>query len=185
MKHTGTQTIETERLILRRFTMADVVPMYENWASDPVVTKYLTWPPHSSTAISAMVMTDWVESYTREDYYKWAITLKGDDRPIGDISAVHVYEKVNAVEIGYCMGRAWWGGGLMTEALTAVIGFFMEQVGVNRVAARHDGDNPASGRVMQKAGMVYEGTLRRLGWNNRGAVDLVCYSILAEEWNRK
>ena len=183
MKHLGTQVIETPRLILRPFTMADARAMYENWASDPEVSKYLTWPAHSSVEITRMILRDWTDGYENPDRYNWAIVPKdGDGKPIGNISAVHVYEKVNAVEIGYCMGRPWWGQGIMTEALKAVTGFFFEQVGVNRVAARHDADNPASGRVMAKSGMRYEGTLRQLGWNNRGTVDLVCYSILAEEW---
>ena len=186
MNHLGTRTIETERLILRQFTMDDVVPMYKNWASDPEVTKYVTWPAHSSTAITAMVMTDWVEAYERPDCYNWAITLKAEgNAPIGNISAVQVMDKIDAVEVGYCMGRAWWGSGIMTEAMGAVIDFFFGQVGANRVCARHDTSNPGSGRVMAKNGMTYEGTLRQAARNNQGIVDIAVYSILAEEWHRK
>lgn len=185
MNHIGTQIIETQRLILRPFTMADATAMYENWASDPEVTRYLTWPTHSSIEITRMVLRDWTEGYEYPDRYNWAITLKGgDDRPIGNISAVYVYEKIDAVEIGYCMGRPWWGGGIMTEALKGVIGYFMDQVCTNRIAARHDINNPASGRVMQKAGMTYEGTLRQVDRNNTGLCDASYYSILAEEWRR-
>ena len=184
MKHIGTCTLETDRLILRRFRMDDAQAMFDNWASDPEVTKYLTWPAHSSVEISRMVLHDWVEGYERDDHYQWGIVLKGGDgKPIGSISAVRMYEKINGVEIGYCMGRPWWGGGIMTEALKAVIGFFFERVGVNRVQACHDANNPASGGVMAKAGMTYEGTLRQSGVNNQGIVDLCYYSILAEEWN--
>ena len=59
MNHQGTKTIETERLILRRFTMEDAPAMYRNWASDPEVTKYLTWPAHSSVEVSQQVLRDW------------------------------------------------------------------------------------------------------------------------------
>lgn len=185
MKHLGTQTIETPRLILRPFVMQDALAMYENWASDPEVTKYLTWPAHSSVAVTRMVLREWTERDERPDRYNWAITLKsGNGAPIGNISAVHILEEISAVEIGYCMGRAWWGGGIMTEALEAVIGLFIEKVGANRVEARYDTSNPASGRVMEKAGMTYEGTLRRAARNNQGIVDIGCYSILADEWKK-
>lgn len=185
MKHIGTQTIETPRLILRPFEMKDARAMYDNWASDPEVTKYLTWPVHSSVEITRMVLRDWVDGYESPTRYNWAIVLKsGDGNPIGNISAVHLDEKTSAVEIGYCMGQPWWGVGIMTEALKAVTGFFVEQVRVNRVGARHDANNPASGRVMAKAGMTFEGTLRQSAVNNRGIVDMCCYSILAEEWKK-
>ena len=183
MNHIGTKVIETERLILRPFTMADAQPMFDNWASDPEVTKYVTWPAHDSVAITEMVMKDWVEGYVNPDRYNWAITLKekGDD-PIGNISAVHVDDHTESVEIGYCMGRAWWGKAVMAEALKAVIDFFMAEVGTNRVYARHDTANPNSGRVMVKAGMKFEGVLRQSGRNNQGIVDLAWYSILRSEW---
>ena len=185
MKHLGTQTMETPRLILRPFVMADARAMYENWASDPEVTKYVTWPAHSSVEVTRMVLRDWTDSYENPDRYNWAIICRGGDgKPIGNISAVHVNEKTSEVEIGYCMGRAWWGRGIMTEALKAVIDYFIEQVGANRVAARYDTNNPGSGRVMAKAGMTYEGTLRQAARNNQGIVDVGCYSIRAEEWRR-
>lgn len=186
MKHLGTQTIETRRLILRRFTMTDVLPMYENWASDPEVTRYLTWPPHSSTAVTAMVMTDWVDGYERDDRYNWAITLKeAGDAPIGNISVVHSNDDMASGEIGYCMGKRWWRGGIMTEALEAVIDYLIGRVGFNRVEARHDTNNPASGRVMEKCGMTFEGIHRQAARNNQGIVDIAVRSILAEEWNKK
>ena len=183
MNHIGTKVIETERLILRPFTMADAQPMFDNWASDPAVTKYLSWPAHGSVAITEMVMKDWVYGYANPDRYNWAITLKekGDD-PIGNISAVRMYEDTESLEIGYCMGRAWWGGGIMAEALKAVIDFFMAEVGANRVYARHDTANPNSGKVMAKAGMKFEGIIRQSGRNNQGIVDLAYYSILRSEW---
>lgn len=77
MKHIGTKNIETERLILRRFTLDDADAMYRNWASDDEVTKYLTWPAHSSVDITKMVLADWVESYKNDDNYNWGNNLEG------------------------------------------------------------------------------------------------------------
>ena len=186
MKQIGTQIIETPRLILRPFAMTDAPAMFENWASDPEVTKYLTWKTYTGVEIVRMILRDWTESYERPDFYNWAITLKADgDCPIGNISAVQMEAQIDSVEIGYCIGRVWWGRGIMAEALEAVIDFFMEQVGTNRVSARHDANNPNSGKVMKKAGMSYEGTLRQAARNNQGIVDLACYSILKTEWHRK
>ena len=186
MKHLGTKDLETGRMILRRFTMEDAVPMFRNWANDPEVTKYLTWPCHGTVAVTEMVLRDWVAGYGRADQYKWAITLKGGNgEPIGSIDACKMDDDLESAEIGYCMGKQWWGGGLMTEALTAVVAYLIGEVGLNRVGARHDVRNIGSGRVMQKAGMSYEGTLRQFDRNNQGICDTAYYSILKSEWTAK
>lgn len=182
MKHLGTQTIETGRLILRRFTVEDARAMYENWASDEEVTKYLTWPVHDSAAVTRAVLEDWTARYDGDSFYQWAIVFREHgDSPIGSISVVSYDEKVQKAEIGYCIGRAWWHKGIMTEALGAVINFLFHEVGMQRVEARHDIQNPNSGAVMRKCGMQYEGTARRAGWNNQGVCDLACYAILAAD----
>ena len=86
MNHLGTVTLETERLILRKFTMDDADAMYKNWASDQEVTKYLTWPAHNNVAVTQMILDDWTSNYSRTDYYQWAITLKENgSEPIGCI----------------------------------------------------------------------------------------------------
>lgn len=94
------------------------------------------------------------------------------------ISVVEIKEKVDAAIIGYCMGKAWWGRSIMPEALTEVMRYLFDEVGMNRVAACHDSNNPKSGRVMQKAGMKYEGTLRGAGRNSQGIMDEVWYGLL-------
>lgn len=185
LTHKGTQTIETTRLTLRRFSIDDADAMYRNWASDPEVTKYLSWPTHTDISVSRTVTSDWENNYDKPAYYQWAIVYKPLGEPIGCISAVHVDERVEAVEIGYCIGRTWWHMGVMTEALTAVTDFFFAEVGVNRVAARHDAENLRSGMVMRRCGMTCEGTLRASLWNNRGICDCVHYSILRDEWEKR
>lgn len=184
MKHCGTKTIETERLILRRYVVEDAEDMFKNWASDPEVTKYLTWPAHSDIGITEFVVSDWVKSYEKEDFYNWAIELKEIGKVIGNISSVNNNEEIDKVHIGYCMGKAWWNKGIMSEALKAVIDYFFEKVEVNRVEARHDVSNPGSGRVMQKCGMIYEGTLRQADKNNLGIGDTAYYGILKSDWEK-
>ena len=182
LHHKGTVTIETDRLILRRFTMEDAEAMFRRWASDDEVTKHLTWPTHSSLEISKMVLTDWTSHYPEPDFYNWAIVLKENGpEPIGNISVVGIDNKVDAATMGYCMSRAHWGKGVMTEALTAVIDFFFDEVGFNRIDADHAVDNPASGRVMEKSGMRYEGTHRQAVRTNCGIVDIKKWAILKSD----
>ena len=182
MRHCGTKPIETERLLLRRFTLDDARAMYENWASDPDVTKFLTWPAHAGINVSKAVLEEWVSLYAENNYYQWAIVLKahGTD-PIGSISAVRMDEAVEKVHIGYCLGKEWWRRGIMSEALKAVMDFFFDEVGANRIDSRHDPRNPHSGMVMKKCGMKYEGTMRSADRNNQGICDACWYALLKSE----
>jgi RimJ/RimL family protein N-acetyltransferase len=114
--------------------------------------------------------------------FQWAIVPKVSPQVIGRIAAVKLDEEICSAAIGYCLGKAYWGQGLMPEALTAVMRFLFFDVGMNRIAACHDVNNPKSGRVMEKAGMKYEGTLRQAGRNNQGICDLVVRAALRSEW---
>lgn len=182
MKHCGTQRLETDRLILRRYVNEDAAAMYKNWASDSEVTKYLMWPPHASQEISQRVTDDWVNQYSNENFYHWAIVLKENgDEPIGDIAVVKMNEKISMAHIGYCIGRTWWHKGITPEALKAVMDFLFDVVDVNRIELKHDSRNPNSGKVMIKCGMKYEGTLRSSDWNNQGIFDACYYSLLKSE----
>ncbi|MDE5696209.1 MAG: GNAT family N-acetyltransferase [Lachnospiraceae bacterium] len=182
MKHCGTQRLETDRLVLRRYVNEDVAAMYQNWASDQDVTKFLTWPAHSGKEVSQYVIEDWVSQYANENYYHWAIVLKDNgDEPIGDIAVVNMKENISMVHIGYCIGRRWWHRGITSEALKAVMDFLFDVVDANRIEARHDPRNPNSGEVMKKCGMRYEGTLRSSDWNNQGICDACCYALLKSE----
>ena len=182
MKHLGTKTIETERLILRKFTPFDAGAMFENWASDPEVTKYLTWEAHKTVETSAAIISEWVKNYKRPDYYQWAIELKGVG-PIGSIGVVDINMEIRSAEVGYCIGRKFWGKGIMPEALKAVLDFLFDEAHFLRVMAKHDVMNPNSGRVMTKAGMKYEGTHRQAGYNNRGIIDVAIYAMIKEDRN--
>ena len=181
MNKAGTQRIETHRLILRPFRIEDAEDMFENWASDTEVTRFLTWPAHTGVEVSRMVLNDWIPRYEDGGYFNWAIEWKENGRVIGNISVVRFIEELETADIGYCMSRAYWGRGIMPEALRAVTDFLFDTVGVNRVTACHDLNNPKSGRVMQKAGMKFEGILRGAGKNNQGICDEVRYGLLRSD----
>ena len=181
MNKAGTQRIETHRLILRPFRIEDAEDMFENWASDPEVTRFLTWPAHTGVEVSRMLLNDWIPRYADGGYFNWAIEWKENGRVIGNISVVRFIEELETADIGYCMSRAYWGRGIMPEALRAVTDFLFDTVGVNRITACHDLNNPKSGRVMRKAGMKFEGILRGAGKNNQGICDEVRYGLLRSD----
>ena len=119
--------------------------------------------------------------YGKEDTYQWMIVPKEMNVPIGSISVVEQNADIGKAEIGYCIGKAWWHQGMMTEALQAVMDFLFDEVGMNRLEARHDPRNPHSGAVMRKCGMKYEGTTRQADRNNQGICDASIYGLLKDE----
>ena len=184
MEHLGTKTLETERLILRKTIESDAEPMFDNWANDDRVTKYLTWQPYESAEqLHDSYHQYLMESQKKNDFYDWKIVLKEINQPIGSIGVVRQCEDIGEVEIGYCLGYNWWRLGIMTEAFNRVIEFLFEEVGVNRITAKHDTNNPNSGKVMKKCGLQHEGTHRQAGKNNQGICDMAIYVILKQDYN--
>ena len=188
MKHLGTQRLETRRLILRRFEMRDLEPMYENcWRHKSVTqwTSYATMDCLEDVCNNAEMFTEKWLSYDNPKRYSWAIEEKATGQVIGRMFGMDPDDSILQVDLAYELGPDWWNRGLMTEAVAVTLSFFLREVGLNRVFAYHAAENPASGRVMQKCGMVYEGTLRQAGKCNHGIIDVVCYSMLASEYKNK
>ena len=173
--------LETHRLILRQYRIEDAEDMFTNWASDPEVTRFLTWPVHAGVDITRMLLKDWISRYEDGGFFNWAIVLKDTGSVIGNIAVVRLDERIDEAEIGYCMSRALWGRGIMPEALRAVMDYLFDTVSVNRITADHDVNNPKSGRVMVKAGMKKEGILRSAGKNNQGICDICSYALLRSD----
>ena len=182
MEHKGTFQIQTERLILRRFTINDIEVAFRNWTSDDKVTEYLRWPTHKDIFITESVINRWIENYKNSSFYQWAIVPKDINEPIGTISVVDMDEKIDKVHIGYCIGSKWWNKGYTSEAFSAIISFLFDEVKVNRIESQHDPNNPNSGNVMKKCGLKYEGTLRKADWSNKGIVDACMYGLLSEDY---
>ena len=187
MTHKGTVRLETERLILRRYTIDDLEEMYYNCWRHYDVWKWTNYAPmkciEDVQKAAGMFTDSWLGMYERPNRYSWAITLRSTGEVIGRFFGMHPDDRVRQIELAYELGPAFWGHGYMTEAARAVIDFFFREVGFNRVYAYHVRENPASGRIMQKCGMKYEGTLRQAGACNGGApYDICYYSILADEY---
>jgi ribosomal-protein-alanine N-acetyltransferase len=124
----------------------------------------------------------WFAKYCNLAYYNWAIVSKETKEAIGRIWAVRTDEKLQQAELAYELGVHWWNQGLMTEAVNAIISFLFSEIGYNRIYADHASGNPASGSVMKKCNMQYEGTQRQALCCNAGLFDKVNYAILAEEY---
>ena len=177
MKNLGTKTLETDRLILRKFTSSDARGMFHGWASDEKTTRYLSWSPHRNIEETQSLINNWIMRYD-DNCYNWVIELKSSHELIGNISAISVNIRHHNCEIGYCYGSKYWNQGYATEALKAVIHFMLYDCEMHLVEARHQSLNPASGKVMEKAGMTKDAVLRGRRYNaeTNSYCDLVFYS---------
>lgn len=182
MKPIGTKTLETERLILRKIRRGDAPAMFKNWAGDAEVTRYLMWNAHADVCETYAIIDRWLETLDDGKQFHWAIELKEIGEIIGTINTVDVNEKNDAAGIGYCIGRRFWGKGIMTEALGAVLDYLFDEADFNRISICHFTDNPASGAVMRKCGLQYEGTRRQCMRKNNGELgDVAYYAMLKRD----
>ena len=180
MKLVGTCPIHTDRLVLRRWSVDDAQQLYDNWASDTEVTRFVTWPPHPNVDATRLLLTGWVHGYGDPAIFNWAVWL--DEVIIGQIAVVDVDTRVNLAELGYCLGKRWWNHGYATETVKAVMSYLLDTAQVNKVEARHDPANIASGRVMENAGMVIEGLRRACVMDSCGPRDSQYHGLLRSEW---
>jgi RimJ/RimL family protein N-acetyltransferase len=174
-------TLETERLILRKMAPSDAEAVFA-YASDPEVTRYVIWETHRSIEDSRAFLE--LESSKRESggEPEWGIVYKGDHRFIGTCGIVSWDTDHARAELGYVLSRDYWGRGLMAEAVRAVISFCFQRMNLNRIEARCTAENAASARVMEKAGMSHEGTMRQRELIKGAYRDMELYAILRGEF---
>lgn len=182
----GTKTLETERLILRKYKLSDAQDMYNNWGSDPKCNMFLPWETHKDVEETKEIIISWIRAYDK-DKFKWIIELKDKNIAIGGIDVVKLKKKENICEVGYCIGSKYWNNGYTTEALNRVLEYLFDECDLFLVEARHHATNIASGKVMEKAGMIKECELRsRVCIKNTSKLDdLVVYSITKDEYKQK
>lgn len=155
LHHVGTQPLETERLLLRRYEMADAEDMYRNWVTDPEVSRFWDWEPHQDIGETKARLAQWIAAYTDAKAYHWVIVLKSVSQAIGYIY-LHAFDETHdSAEVHFALSRTYWNQGIMSEACTGVLAFAFSVLHAESIHTRHHIDNPASGRVMQKCGMRY------------------------------
>lgn len=174
--------VETERLLLRKMTLDDAEDMFR-YASDPEVTRYTTWEPHRSLEESRQFVQATVDAYGAGEVRNWGVVHKKDKRMIGTAGFIWWRTDSASAEVGYAMARDYWGRGLMTEAVKAIVRFGFEQMKLNRIAACCDAGNSASARVLEKVGMLCEGTLRDQIVADGEFSDMKLYAVLLREWS--
>lgn len=155
LNHKGTVLLETERFVLRPFQLNDVHDIFVNWANDIDSAKYNAWSVHENENVTKSYVSEWVDYYKKLNYYHWAIVDKNNNEVIGSISASSVKSRKKYCEIGYTVAKKRWNQGIATEVLIRVLKFLTSDVGFETIRAMHDLRNTASGKVMEKAGMVY------------------------------
>ena len=176
----STKKIITDRLILRKIELKDYKEIFKVWTSDLEVTKYVTWEAHKNDDETKKLVEYWIKDYENKFTYRWLVIEKKANKIMGMIDVIHKDLQYKTLEIGYCFGSKFWGKGYATESLKAVIEFLHNE-GFPVIYAQHFVSNPASGKVMSKAGMKYEATLKsRVVTKDGKREDLIVYSSIKE-----
>lgn len=173
-------TLTTERLILRPFDLADA-PAVQRLAGDPAIADTTLNIPHPyEDGVAETWIASHQEAFSAGQSVTLAITRRGDGALLGAIG-LRTNQRFDRAEMGYWVGKPYWNQGYASEAARALIGYGFGQLGLNRIYAHHLVRNPASGRVMEKAGMAYEGTLRQHVKKNDVYEDLRLYAVLRND----
>lgn len=173
---------ETPRLRLRKLTLEDVDAYYRHLGSSDAVTRYMLWNPHRDISESVASIRKALLRYEEGRCYRFCIAQKETDALIGVIELLRFDEDTDSCSFAYMLGEAFWGQGYGTEALKAVFDFAFTHMQIKAITADHMAANPASGRVMEKAGMKRMRVLPGKYMKNGKTFDAVEYTITADEW---
>lgn len=173
-----TKLFETDRLILRRLELSDSEDMFKNYCNSDTVTEYLSWNTHQSIEDTKEYISNIaLPKYDQEYAYLWVLVFKGTNEVIGSVEVSDIDLKRKSAMIGWVLSEKYWGQGLMPEAASVVRDYIFNERFV-RLWAYHNVKNPKSGRVMQKIGMLHEGTLKKYAFDNKGNfIDCELYAI--------
>lgn len=176
--------LKTQRLILRPFRMTDAPDVQRLAGERAIADTTLNIPHPYEDGMAEQWIATHQPKYVAGELANYAITLHSTKELIGVVGLV-IDTRAGRAELGYWIGVPYWGCGYCTEAGQAILTFGFTELKLNRIYATYFTRNPASGRVMQKLGMTYEGTLRQhvKKWGNYE--DLVIYGILNEEWRKR
>jgi len=173
--------LETERLILRELSPEDADDVLE-YASVPDVTTFLVWYPHQVKQDSIDFINFAKDQLVNNLTIIWGIEIKENKKLIGTIDLRNTQLINNCGEIGYVISNKYWNNGIMTEAVKRVIMFGFNEMKLNRIEAYCEVENIGSARVMEKAGMQFEGVLREKIYIKNKYRSMKMYSILKSEY---
>jgi [ribosomal protein S5]-alanine N-acetyltransferase len=173
--------LETARLVLRPFTLADALAVQRLAGVYEVADMTLNIPhPYPDGAADEWIATH-PDNFAAGTAVTFAITLRETAELCGGIG-LHITQRHMHAELGYWLGLPYWNRGYTTEAAAALLNYGFTVLGLHRIHAHHFTRNPASGRVMQKLGMTFEGVLREHVRKGERFEDLASYGILRREW---
>ncbi|QHE60275.1 GNAT family N-acetyltransferase [Rossellomorea vietnamensis] len=179
----GTPVLRTDRLNLRKLCMDDTQRAFDQWLSDERISDHRVSPAHKTIAETHKRMEKTVDGYVSKEFCHWGIELKDGNDLIGEIDLYDFDSSTGNCEVSYSIGYDWWNKGYGTEALKAVVEFAFIHMNVHKLSAAHNTDNPASGRIMGKAGMKQEGVIRHMIRNAKDQYkDCAVYGLLREEY---
>ncbi|UFJ41075.1 GNAT family N-acetyltransferase [Brevibacillus humidisoli] len=175
--------IKSDSLVLKKIDVSHLEDVYEIYSNDTVFQHCGIIPKHNKETVKTMI-GHFERDYRKKSRVKWGIFCNTEtDKLVGIMEAFDFNQKVNMVTIGYFLAESYWGNGIATNALKALIGFLFDDVNVNRIQAEVMPANEGSKKVLGKNGFVKEGTLRQASfWSGKGVVDLEIYSILKHEY---
>lgn len=177
MHHSGTFTIDTPRLLLRRFEPQDLETMHMNWASVSSVQIEYGEPVYKTIDEARGLLEQYISGYSSESFYRWAIIEKASGENIGQIAFCRVYEELRTAEIEYCIGTTFQGNGYAGEALSAVIENVFRHTDFLKLEAYHRAENTKSGRVLEKSSMHITDNVERFRREGLEPEGEVCYCI--------
>lgn len=177
MNHCGTQVIETRRLVLRPFILADAADLLALWIADPAVQSEYGEPTYETVDAVEGLLNKWIAGYASPAFYRWAMIERESGRCIGQIAFCRVYEDCRAAEIEYCVASSRWGQGYAGEALEAVIGHIFANTDFAWLEAYHRAENQKSGRVLRKSSITVTDNVERFRRAGEEPVGEVCYRI--------
>lgn len=182
MQHFGTKTFETARLICRQFIPEDYKDMFKNWAADPDIQCEYGKPVYCTVSQVKDLLAQYIDSYRKPDFYRWAIVEKSGGENIGQIAFCRVYSDCKTAEIEYCIGKSFWGNGYAGEALAGLIDFTFKNTDFLKLEAYHRSENIKSGRVLEKSQMHITDTVERFAREKISPIGEVCYCIHKEDY---
>lgn len=182
LKSSFTTEVNTERLLLRRFAPTDADSVFRNWAADPDVQLNYGEPVYDTPQKVSELINSYVSKYDDPYFYRWAVIEKDTGECIGQIAYFLVDPKNEFAEIEYCIGASFQGKGYATEACKEIIRYGFDVIGLHKVQICCRTTNQKSRSVIEKCGLVYEGTLRDYFKMSDGTFEgRMYYSILRKE----
>jgi ribosomal-protein-alanine N-acetyltransferase len=173
--------LSTDRLLIRRLTALDAQAYFDIF-SDPDVMRYWSSPPLTVLEQANERVAEILDHYRKGDLFQFGVERKLDQRIIGTCTLHHIHQQNRRAEVGYALGRQFWGSGYMHEALGALIGHAFADLQLHRLEADIDPRNTSSARSLERLGFRREGHLRERWIVGDEISDSALYGLLAADW---